>query len=71
MVKDEIDKAKAKDDFLLDIMTFWTRKGNTHYNQCWTNNNTRNGSASQMGELFKECLFNLDIMSASSLIQFH
>ena len=42
-------------------------EGNTHYNQCRTNNNTRNGSASQMGELFRECLFNLGIMSTSKL----
>ena len=53
------DKAKVKDGFLLNIMTLWTRKGKAHYNQFWTNNNTRNGSASQMDELFRECLFNL------------
>ena len=61
----------TKDEFLLNIMTLWTEKGKTHYYQCWTNNNTRNGSASQMGELFRECLFNLGIMSTSSLIQVH
>ena len=34
LVKGGNDKAKAKDDFLLNIMTLWTRKGKTHYNQC-------------------------------------
>ena len=64
-------RLKSKDDFLLNIMTLQIWKGNTHYNQCWINNNTRNGSASQMGELFRECLFNLGIMTTSSLIQVH
>ena len=64
-------RLKAKDDFLLNIMTPRIWKGNTYYNQCQTNNNTRKGSASQMGELFRECLFNLGIMSTSSLIQVH
>ena len=64
-------RLKAKDDFLLNIMTLRIWKGNTHYNQRQTNNNTRNGSASQMVELFKECLFNLGIMSTSSLIRVH
>ena len=67
----KLTRLKAKDDFLLNIMTLRIWKGNTHYNQCRTNNNTRNGSASQMGELFRECLLNLDIMTTSSLIQVH
>ena len=67
-MKDEIDKAKEKDESLLNIMTVWIWKGNTHYNQCQTNNNIGNGSASQMVELFRECLFNLGIMTTSSLI---
>ena len=63
--------ARENDDFLLNIMTLWIWQRNTHYNQCRTNNNTGNGSASPMVELFKECLFNLGIMSTSSLIQVH
>ena len=59
--KGENGKAKAKDDFLLNIMTLWIWKGKTHYNQCRTKNNIGNGSASQMVELFRECLFNLGI----------
>ena len=31
-MKDEIYKARAKDDFLLYIMTLWIWQGNTHYN---------------------------------------
>ena len=33
LVKDEIYQATEKDDFLLNIMTLWIWKGNTHYNQ--------------------------------------
>ena len=50
---------------------FGQGKGQNHYNQYWTNINTRNGSASQTDELFRECLFNLGIMSTSILIQVH
>ena len=46
-------------------MTLWIYKGDTHSSICWTSNNTKDGSVSQMGNLHSKVLIHLDKCSQS------
>ena len=64
-MKDTNQKARLKGDYQLDAATLWIWKGDTHSSICRTNNNTRDGSVSQMGKLRLEVLIHLDKCSQS------
>jgi len=64
-MKAKNQKARLKGDYQLDIVTPWIWKGDTHSSIGQTNNNTGDGSVSQMGKLRSEVLIHLDKCSQS------
>ena len=64
-MKAKNQKARLKDDYQLNTVTLWIWERDTHSSICWTSNNTRDGSVSQMDKLRSKVLIHLDKCSQS------